>query len=355
MTHDPGKEDLAEKQLSHLYQTLDAPEAGSETDDAILAFARQRTMTASEFPNKPVINWKGGFSVAASIVLVSVLYWAQLTPENYSQADSSDLITPPKTTEQDVIIQQRQRTSALDVQEQKVMVTAARVAPLEKAMSVDSLSVNASETISQLVASSPDAEASTMIAEEESEENQIVGEQFQKEQFETIQVTGRRSAADLEEQIDEQTVVHTDAEILSDTEVLSEKEVSIETEGTISDIEISAAERFSLTNQLANEFVDSSNPSSSVLPDCNLSLHGGYKLASTSLAKYTVPWNDNDKIWLINMLNDELNFAKVLKSSSEKLSDESRTLLNKPGFSDNYAVVVNQIRECRKSFGRAIQ
>lgn len=323
MTNDPGKENLAEKQLSQLYQTLDAPEASSEIDEAILAFARQRTMTPDEAPNKPVINWKGGFSVAASILLVSVLYWAQLTPVNFSKTGSSNSKTPEIMAEQDVIIAQRQRSTVTDLKEQKTLVTAARVSPAASTMAADTLSV---ESPPEAVVAGASIEASAMIAEEHSRESQ-----FAKEQSE-------------EEQIDDNAAALPEA--VFDTEP---------------EIQVTATDRFSLENQLVDSpKIDSSRIGSTVLPDCNLSLHGGYKLVSTPLAKYTISWNDNDKVWLINMLNDELEFAKVLESragelSAENLSEENLAMLSKSGFGESYAAVVNQLHECRKSFGRAIQ
>ena len=87
-TRDPGKEDFADKELSQLYQSLAAPEVSAKTDEAILSFARQRNVAPPE-PAKPKINWKGGFAVAASVVLVAVLSLTQMKPEHMTPLSDS--------------------------------------------------------------------------------------------------------------------------------------------------------------------------------------------------------------------------------------------------------------------------
>lgn len=93
-SHDPGKTDQADKELSQIYQSLDAPEPGKDTDETILNFAKQRILVRQSKPANKRINWTGGFSVAASILAVSVLYWTQFVPETtvpYEPSESPQL------------------------------------------------------------------------------------------------------------------------------------------------------------------------------------------------------------------------------------------------------------------------
>lgn len=244
-SRDPGKQDFADKELSQLYQSLEAPNVSAKTDEAILSFARQRNVLPPETA-KPKINWKGGYAVAASVVLVSMLSLTQMKPAQISPSSDS-------------------------------------ASGVEVASISEPMTLNAADS-SQIDAQPKNIERSSMP---------------KIPSFEVLEETSEQLIAPASRQPQNQTTAAT------------------------------------------------KSTTSSVLPECKLSLHGTYKLESTPLGKFVLGWSDKNKQWLITQLNGKKSYAQMRST----VPGEDIAILNKTGFSDAYKFTQSALETCRVQFG----
>lgn len=249
------EENLADDNISHMYQQLEAELPASKTDEAIIAYAKQRVVSVVA-PKKTEINWVGGFSVAASIVLVSVLYWTQMSPQATGSVES--------VAESDFVAN---ADAPMSLNEDASLAAPANEKALSKQLMARKLAENPSNT---------DASFEAEIA------------------------------------------------ALQQSDRLKQNDQGL-------------------------------SVGSAVLPECQLSMHGGFTLRSTPLAKYTSAWSLQDKEWLISMLNARTSFDALKGVREENLSMTSVAMMDKTGFSLNYNSVISMISNCKNSFDRATE
>ena len=87
-----------------------------------------------------------------------------------------------------------------------------------------------------------------------------------------------------------------------------------------------------------------------VLPECTLSLDGGFTLSNTDLGPYTLRWTHDEKGWLIKAINQQKLFDVLLQESPKILSEKNLHWLNKSGFHESYLQLQQTVMKCTRAF-----
>lgn len=283
MTNDTDK--IQEEDVSTLYQTLQDSGPSVATDEAILHFAKQRTLVKQVPVRKSRINWTGGFSVAASILMVSVLYWTQFAPNNVAP----ELSTPG--SEIAALAEPETMPVSLSKMEAKRTIAARS----------QGIAMASDETLHRTVAQQP---------------------QSLEMEVEKISVTGSRIAQSNT----------TDEQLLGDVVVTDRPESA---QASVAEARSS---RFDAGKLKTNKFAENVSLSTK----CPLSLTGNFRLTNTALAEYVSAWNDSEKLWLIEQLNGMQPFTSVVNS----YRGEKPEVLNSKRMDAAYTQTLESMKRC---------
>lgn len=309
MSRDPGKVEHADKELSQLYQSLRAPVPDITTDEAILHFAKQRTLVKQVPERKPRINWTGGVSVAASILGVSVLYWTQFAPSDYVAS---------KPGQEEVIAAELSKDLALSVPAEvkhQIAGTGHIVSDLENPNI--SARMNGERKLTKRV-----------FVEQNSVSAETIDSQMKSHKESLIEIANAdMTSGDTSNANTKSTNTDKVERIVAQSKLL---------ENVLPDNEKSAPDMVASMQRRLKSVV-------SVTTKCPVSVDGGYSLSNTPLAEYITTWNRADKIWLTEQLNRFTPLETVIATYQR---DKTKQLQTK-GFATAYGQTIDSLKNCK--------